>query len=180
MTRLSAPECLTEAQQRVHDAIASGPRGDVPAPLGLWLHRPELAKHAQALGRYCRYDTLLEPRLSELAILVTARCWRSEYEWAVHKPCALQAGLDEAVVEAIRIGEPPPFEHDDEAAVFEFAQALHTEGHVGDSLYREAVTQLGEEAVVDLTGLLGYYTLISMTINVFEVPTPEGVATELG
>ncbi|MEZ5931966.1 MAG: carboxymuconolactone decarboxylase family protein [Alphaproteobacteria bacterium] len=173
------PKRYSERQQEVHEAIASGPRGGVRGPLAIWLHRPELAAAAQALGRYCRYDTLLEPRLSELAILVTARVFGSEYEWHAHKPIALKAGLSEAVVEAIRAGKTPPFERRDEALVHAFAEAAHRGRNVSEALYDEAVAMLGAEAVVDLVGLLGYYTLISLTINIFGVSPPAGCAREL-
>ncbi|AXS39772.1 carboxymuconolactone decarboxylase family protein [Breoghania sp. L-A4] len=173
------PDALSERQKQVYDAIASGPRGGVRGPLAVWLNRPDLADAAQALGRYCRYDSLLEPRLSELAILATARVWASEFEWAAHKAIALKAGVPEAAVEAIRTGGEPIFEAEDQAVVYEFAKTLHVERRVGDDLYARAVKVLGQEAVVDLTGILGYYTLISMTINVFEVPPPEGHVPEL-
>lgn len=181
MSRIAPPdpETLTPRQKEVYDAIASGPRGRVRGPLAVWLHRPDLADAAQRLGRYCRYDTSLPPRLSELAILATARVWNSEFEWAAHKPIALEAGISPRIVEAIRTGGVPAFEKDDEAVVYDFAVTLHSERKVSDALYARAVEVLGEETVVDLTGLLGYYTLISMTINVFEVPLPEGVEPEL-
>lgn len=178
MERLAPPDlsALTPEQQRVADAIASGPRGGVHGPLAIWLHRPEFAAAAQTLGRFCRYETLLPARLSELAILVTARVWSSEFEWVAHKREALKASLSPDVIEAIRTGAPPPFSGDDERVVAAFAHALHTERSVSDALYAEARTVLGEAALVDLTAILGYYGLVSMTINVFQVPsegTPE-------
>ena len=182
MTRLPDldPDQMTPAQREVHDAIASGPRKGVRGPLAIWLHRPELARHAQALGRYCRYDTSLPPRLSELAILVLGATWRSEYEWAAHKPIALEAGIAAEVVEAIRVGATPGFQQADEAAVHAFVTELHATRFVSDATYARAVQQLGQDGVVDLVGIAGYYTLISMTINVFQVPPPPGVAAELG
>lgn len=181
MTRIASldPDTLSDRQKEVYEAIASGPRGRVRGPLAVWLNRPELADCAQSLGRYCRYDSLLEPRLSELAILATARVWKSEFEWAAHKPIALKAGIASEIVEAIRTNGNPVFDSQDEAVVYEFATVLHTERKVSDALYARAVEVLGQDAVVDLTGLLGYYTLISMTINVFEVPPPDGMAPEL-
>ncbi len=181
MTRIAPlqPENLTPRQKEVYDAIASGPRGRVRGPLAVWLNRPDLADRAQALGRYCRYDSLLEPRLSELAILATARVWKSEFEWAAHKVIALKAGISPDIVEAIRTNRQPVFENEDEAVVYDYAITLHTERHIGDELYARAVKILGQEAVVDLTGILGYYTLISMTINVFELPPPDGAVPEL-
>ncbi len=168
------PENMTDRQKQVYDVVASGPRGGVRGPLAIWLNRPDLADHAQALGRYCRYDTLLSPRLSELAILTTARLWRSEFEWAAHKPLGLMAGLTPDVIEAIRTSRQPTFELEDEAIVYAFAQRLHTERQIDDELYARTISVLGADAVVDLTGILGYYTLISMTINVFAVQPPNG------
>lgn len=181
MARLSPPDVnsLSEAQRRVHDAIVSGPRGRVRGPLAIWLHRPELADRSQALGRYCRYDTLLPPRLSELAILVTARVWNSEFEWQAHKKIAIEAGLPLDVIEAIRIGKRPEFAAEDEAVVHDFALSVQRDRKVDQALYDRAISVLGTETVVDLTGMLGYYSLISMTINVFEVDPLDPDACEL-
>lgn len=109
MPRLNPPdvEQMSEHQRRVYDAIASGPRGKVRGPLAIWLHRPGLAEHAQALGQYCRYDSSLPPRLSELAILTMAALWRAPFEWWAHHPIALKAGLDADVAEQIRAGATP-------------------------------------------------------------------------
>jgi len=175
-----APEDLTYRQREVHDAIVSGPRGVVRGPLAVWLHRPELADRAQALGRYCRYETTLEPRLSELAILVTARIWSSEFEWQAHKKIGLEVGLDAIVVETIRQGRRPHFTREDEAVIHDFSLALLTERRVTDELYSRATAVLGEDRLVDLTGLLGYYSLISMTINVFEVAPLDPDRLEMG
>ncbi|MBJ3778034.1 carboxymuconolactone decarboxylase family protein [Acuticoccus mangrovi] len=173
------PATLSDRQREVYEAIASGPRGGVRGPLAVWLERPELADHAQALGRYCRYDSSLPPRLSELAILVTARHWSAEYEWQAHKPHALKAGLSLAIVEAIRDGAEPPFEAEDEAATYAFATALLATKRVPEPVWTRAVAALGREGVVDLTGVLGYYGLISMTITAFEVPAPDPAAPEM-
>lgn len=182
MTRIPpiSPNAMTQRQQEVHDAIVSGPRGRVTGPLAIWLNRPELADRAQALGRYCRFETSLSARLSELAILTTARFWSSEFEWAAHKPIAIDAGVSPEIVEAIRTGQNPDFDQEDEAIVFEFSQRLHTERNIDTVLYEKTAGLIGEAGVVDLTGLLGYYTLISMTINVFEVAPPDGHLPELG
>lgn len=181
MNRLPAidPANLDDAQRSVFDAIASGPRKGVRGPLAIWLHRPELAQAAQALGRYCRYDSAVPPRLSELAILLMGRHWLAEYEWAAHKPFAIEAGLTLDVIDAIRDDLEPPFFHEDERLVYEFVRTLHSERQVGDELYAALKAAIGEVAVVDLVGIAGYYTLISMTIKVFEVPPPQGVAPEL-
>lgn len=167
---------LSPAQRRVFDAIRSGPRGVVQGPLRVWLQSADLADKAQALGAFCRYGTSLPPRLSELAILVTGAFWKAGFEWAVHAPIAVRSGLSEEVVEAIRTGKRPDFAEEDEAVVYDFSRELHENHRVGDVTYRRACTALSPKAVVELVGLLGYYTLISMTINAFNVPLPEGTA----
>ena len=171
MGRLNPPEPseLSSAQQDVYDSISSGPRGGVYGPLGVWLWRPELAQHAQRLGQYCRYDSSLSTRLSELAILITGRYWGAEFEWQHHKPIALEAGLDADIVEAIRQGEKPAFTKKDEQCVYDVAMSLYHTRKVDSKTYQSAIDVLGQDAVVDLVGVLGYYALISMTINVFEV-----------
>lgn len=163
------PEDFTPEQKAIHDSIISGPRGSVPAPLTVWLRRPELARHAQALGGYCRYGTTLSPRLSELAIMLMGRHWLAEYEWEVHKPHALKAGVSEDVLNAIRDGKEPVFTNRDEAVVHKFLTRLHADRKISDSLYAEAVELLGEDGVIDLVGIIGYYTLISTTIQAFEL-----------
>ena len=174
--RLSAPVELTPQQREVHDRIVSGKRGRVEGPLGVWLHSPELAERSQALGAFCRYETRLPPRLSELAILVTGSIWRAGFEWAIHAPIAERAGISAEAIEAIRTGRRPAFSAEDEAAVYDFSLALHRERQVNDATYERLVATVGSEGAVELVGILGYYTLISMTINAFAVPLPKGAA----
>ena len=165
---------LSADQQVVHEAIVSGPRGAVVGPLRVWLQSPGLAKQAQALGQYARYDSVLPQVLSELAILVTARYWSSGFEWAHHAPIALDAGLPSDAVDAISHAKRHTFEDAVMQAVFDFAVELHLLKNVSDATYEKALTLLGQQACVDLVGICGYYTLISMTINVFDVPDGEG------
>jgi 4-carboxymuconolactone decarboxylase len=165
---------LTTEQRRIHDAILAGPRGVVEGPLRVWLTSPALADTAQQLGAFCRYGTCLPPRLSELAILVTGAFWRAGFEWAVHGPIAIKAGISPEVAEAIRTGATPVFAAEDEAAVHAFATELHRDHVVSPATYARCVAVLGEVGTVELVGILGYYTLISMTINAFEVPLPAG------
>ena len=183
MARLAppAPEALSDDQRRVHDLIASGPRGQVRGPLAIWLHRPDLAERAQALGAYCRYGSSLSPRLSELAILTMARLWSAEYEWWAHKPPAQAAGLTPGIIEALRTGATPDFGDDAEASVVHRVVLELTERRtLTRPLYDEALATLGSGRLVDLVGVCGYYTLISMTINAFDVDLPEGAQPELG
>lgn len=171
-----ALEDLTPEQRRVHDLIASGPRGRVPVPFLAWLRNPGLAERAQELGAQCRYRTSLPPRLSELAILVTAYAWRAPYEWGAHAGEARKAGLSDEVIAAIGRGVTPSGLADDEAVVHAFAREAQNTRRVSDETYDRALAVLGERGVVDLTMILGYYCLISMTLNVFRIPARDGVA----
>ena len=167
---------LDPDQRRVYDAIVAGPRGQVQGPLRVWLQSAQLADRAQALGAFCRFGTSLPPRLSELAILITGAFWRAKFEWHTHAPIGIKAGLDPAAVEAIRTGRPPNFAKPDEAAAYAFGHELLTTRKVSDATYARAVEQLGMKGVVELTGILGYYGLISLTLNAFEVPLPDGAS----
>ncbi|MBL8701985.1 MAG: carboxymuconolactone decarboxylase family protein [Alphaproteobacteria bacterium] len=170
------PAQLDPEQRRVYDAIVAGPRGAVVGPLRAWLTSPGLADHAQALGAYCRFATSLPPRLSELALLVVGAHWRADFEWHVHHPIGVAAGLDPEALDAIRRGRAPRLGDPDEAAVYAFARELLTEHRVAPATYREATARLGEKGVVDLVGILGYYGLVCMTLVAFEIPLPDGAA----
>jgi 4-carboxymuconolactone decarboxylase len=173
------PEDMSPAQRRVADAAASGKRGRIPAPLRAWLHSPEFGDRAQRLGEFLRYDTSLGPALSELAILVTARFWTSHYEWYAHKREALKAGMDPAVIDAIARRQVPAFADGKARAVYDYAVALHERHGVPDAVHAAAQDALGEAGVVELVGLLGYYTLVAMTLNAFAIGLPEGERPEL-
>ena len=163
-------------QSKVFERIAAGPRGDVVGPLKVWLGSPAMADRAQALGQFARYDSSLAPHLSELAILVTARIWSSGFEWAHHVPIALAAGISEEAVAAIGQGQRPVLPETDMQAVFEAAVELHRDMVISDPVYQRAEASLGAQGLVDLVAICGYYTLISMTINAFEVPDGDGPA----
>lgn len=170
---------MTGAQRRVADEAASGKRGRVPAPLRAWLHSPEMGARAQKLGEFLRYDTCLGPRLSELAIIITARVWTSHYEWHVHKREALKAGLEPAIIDAIAARATPDIADEKGRVVYGYVTELHRDHGVSDDTHAEAARVLGEQGVVELVGLLGYYTLVAMTLNAFDIGLPDGEATEL-
>lgn len=178
MTTL-ALETLDDEQRKAYDEAVGGRRDRMPAPMQAWIRSPEFARRAQHLGEFTRYETQLEPRLSELAILVTARYWNSQYEWHVHAKEALKAGLDAAIVEDIAMRRQPVLVDPAQAVVHAFSLTLHQQRQVPESLYVEAVKVLGERKVVELVGLLGYYTMVSMTLNVFDIGVPEGEADPL-
>jgi len=175
MGRLSEllPEQLSAEQREIYDGIVASRGGSIAGPFAPWLRSPALADRAQRLGEFCRFHTSLPARLSELAILITARHWRANVEWQIHAPIARQQGLSEDVISALLSGEPPTFPSSDEEAVYELALQLYETRRVSEASYRRAIAELGETAVVELIGILGYYALVAMTLNAFEVELPD-------
>ena len=169
-----AYEEMSGEQREVHDRIASGPRGGVYGPLRIWLRSPALAERLQSLGEFCRYNTSLPPRLSELAILTTAVVWQAGFEWTSHEKHGLAAGLAPEVLEKIRRGEQPDLADAGEAIVYDLTRELSGTRTLSAATYERAVAVLGEVALVELVGLLGYYATISMTINAFDVAITPG------
>ncbi len=176
MSRLPelTPENMSDAQRRVAEEIASGPRGSVRGPFPWLLRSPGIAGPVQRLGAYIRYESALPGNLRELAILITARLWRAQYEWHAHKPLALDAGVGEAVVEAIEQRRRPEFDDDAEAAVHDFCSAILEAHEASDEAYQAVLDHLGEEQLVDLISLMGYYSLLAMIMNSFQIPVPGG------
>lgn len=160
-------EAMRPDQTAMLDAILAGPRKNLNGPFVAWIHSPPLGELAQRLGAFCRYDTGLPLRLSELAILTTAACWQSQAEWFIHLPIAIEAGIDPALAEQIRLGQSPQFVADDEAVIWRFASELYRDKRVSDATYAQACEMFGLQVVVNLVGLLGYYALVAMTLNTF-------------
>ena len=168
------PDQMTEAQARVHRSIAGGPRGGVRGPFNALLRSPELADRVQKLGEYLRFNTSLPARLNEFAILINARFWGSKYEWYAHRPLALKGGLAHTIADDLAQNKRPANMQPDETLVYDFCTALHTQHAVDDALFSRAVAVLGEAGVIDLIGVSGYYTLVSMVLNVADLPLPAG------
>lgn len=173
------PVDMTDAQRQAYDAVVAGPRGRMPAPMQAWIRAPGLAHRAEQLGAYALFGTSLPPRLREVAILVTARHWSAQYEWYAHKKMALEAGVRPALIDAIARGETPSFTDDAEEIVYTFSRTILVRTTADDALYARAVAAFGETAVVELVGVVGYYCLVSLTLNVFEIGVPEGEMPEL-
>jgi 4-carboxymuconolactone decarboxylase len=172
---LPVPETMTPDQRRVHDKIVTGKRGRIQGPLRAALHNPELAERWSALGELLRYGTSLTPRQSELAILVTGRECRSPFEWYAHRPEAEKAGLPSETIDAVFARTTPPAMSQADAAVYQFSLELNRFNSVSTRTYDTALQLFGERGVVELTALVGYYTMVAMTLNAHEIPFPEGV-----
>ena len=163
---------MSAAQRSVADAIMSGPRNRMSGPFNAWLRDPELADRLQKVGEYVRFNTSLDKRINEMAILMTAQAWGSTYEWYAYEPLALKAGLDPAVVTAIGAGRKPDNMRDDEAIVWDFITQLRRDHGVDDAIYARALAQFSEAGIVDLVAVNGYYDVVSMTLNVARVAPP--------
>jgi len=175
---LSAGEMSSDQKQTYDEAIA-GKRGSAPPPMMAWLNSPEMARHATRLGEMLRFNTMFPPKLSEIAILVTARHFTAHYEWWAHKRLALKGGMDPKIIDAIRDRRVPSFDDPRGQLIYEVAKSLH-EGHgLSKALYEEATKVLGERGVVEIIGLCGYYTMVSLTLNTFEFGLPDGEISEL-
>lgn len=181
------PESLEGPQRALYESILGGKRAQgsrrmhlltaekgLIGPFNAWLRSPEVGDRLQRLGEGLRFDSSLPDHVLEIAILVTARKWRARFEWWAHARLARRAGVADEVIEAIRTGKKPEWTDPMQRSVFAFSHQLLEHHQVSDEIYLEAKQLLGEGGVVDLVSLLGYYGLVSMTLNVFRVPLPEG------
>ena len=172
-------ERMTPEQRTLLDSLRAGPRGQALKPRGpfaAWMHAPEFGHLAQALGAHARYKTALSSRLSEFAILCTASIWKAQYEWFAHAPMALKAGVGQASIDALHENRAPSEAQADERAIYDFVMELYNTRRVSELTYRRVHDFLGDAAMVEFVGILGYYALISMTLNVFHMLPPESEA----
>ena len=167
---------MSPAQKRIRDQIIAGKRGRFGGPFELLIRAPEICGLASQLGEHLRWGTSLPDRLSELAIITTARFWRAQYEWYAHAPLAEKAGVPGAAIEAIRTDGTPLFTAKDEALVHRICSEIFRTRRLSDESFNQAVATLGEIGLVEVIGIIGYYTLIANTLNVFEVGLPTGEA----
>ena len=169
-----AVERMTEAQRKAAAELASGPRGEVRGPFNVLLRSPELMSPLQKVGEYLRFRCQLDRRIAEMATLIAARHWTQNYEWSAHHPLALKAGLKPEIAQAIADGRRPTGMAQDEEIVYDtLTEALNNKS-VSDATYGRAVKQFGEQNLVDVMAIAGYYALLGMLMNVARTPLPEG------
>jgi 4-carboxymuconolactone decarboxylase len=171
-----AMEELTAEQQAIVEAINTGPRGRFSneGPFAVFLHAPAYGQLAQALGAHLRYHTGMPQRLKEFAILCTGSFWKAQYEWYAHAKIAAKEGVKEATIAAVKAGRAPKSAPKDELAIYAFVKELYATRRVSDATYARVHKLLGDAGMVELVGVLGYYVLVSMTLNVFRMPVPQG------
>lgn len=173
---------LDDDQRRTFEAMTSGPRGksivredsSLTGPYNVWLYSPAIGNAVQQLGAALRFHSSLPPDLLELAIILTARDWTAQFEWWAHARLAAQAGLSASIVDAVRERRQPEFADPRHAAIYDFCRELLDARRVSQPTYERALVLLGANGLVDLVSLLGYYALVSMTLNVFDVDLPPG------
>lgn len=163
-------EALDDKQRAVWDAIAAGPRKAVPSIFHLYLNSPEMCQRIQSLGAFCRYDTSFPPAQSEAVILTVARHFDCAYEWSVHVHEARKAGVAEDAIAAIEAQREPVAADDAIRLLWRFANTYLKTNDVPDELFEEARSRFGYKPVVELAGLIGYYSMLAMALRIFKVP----------
>ena len=167
------PQDLTPEQKTLYDDIA-GARGRVGGPFGIWLRQPALADPANRFGNALRLQGKLDKRLFELMTIVVARHWGAQYEWFVHVEAGRKAGLADESIEALRTNRKPAFARDDERLVYDIVTELSQTKRLSDSSYKRALDFFGLDLLVELITATGFYTLVAMMLNAFDVDTPDG------
>jgi 4-carboxymuconolactone decarboxylase len=164
----------TEAQKKAVAEFTAARKAGISGPFVPLLRSPEVMNRARAMGDYLRFNSVLPPRLSEFAILITARTWTQNYEWDAHSQLALQGGLSADIVKAVAEGRRPEKMAADEDVLYTFCDELHRNQSISDATYARAVTTFGEQGVIDILGISGYYTLLAMVLNTARTPVPAG------
>ena len=173
---------MSAERQAVFQKIAKGRKnvvgGHIGGPFDSWILNPELGRRIVGLGNCFRFGLSVDRRQIEIAILVTGAYWKAEFEWYAHAPMAREAGVPDSVIEAIRIGERPIFDNSEDEVAYELAHELTQSRRVSDSVFARARDVFDEQGVSELTNLCGFYTMVSMTLNTFEVDLPDGVPSQ--
>jgi 4-carboxymuconolactone decarboxylase len=172
-------DAMTSAQREAADEITAGRRGQLSGPFVAAIRSPEFMRRLQHLGEYLRYDHAIAAPLREMVILLTARSWSQQYEWHVHEPIAVNAGLSRGVIDAIAEGRRPIEMSPEEALLFDCFTELQRTQTLSDHTYARAVRTFGEHGLVDIVGAIGYYGILAMIMNVARTPLPEGVPAPL-
>ena len=168
------PATMTEAQREVFNLIATGPHQRVVGPYPAWLQSPELAKRARSLSEYLRFQSAPSKRHAEIAILITGRHWRAEYEFYAHAELARKAGVEEHIIQALAAGKRPEFPSADDQVVYDLCTEMLNTRRISDATYERALNTFGTQVLVDLVAIMGYYCMVSITLNAFEAPLPPG------
>jgi 4-carboxymuconolactone decarboxylase len=166
-------EHLSPAARNIYESILKT-RGNLDGPFLAWLYSPEMAAPAESLGAFCRYNTSLAEVESELLILLVAAHFCCAGEWQIHAPIALRAGLDCASIDAIKSGVAPMFSSRRRSMLYTFSRELLNENRISESSFNQAREMFGYRSCVEIAGVIGYYSLVAMTLNAFEIRCADG------
>ena len=170
---------LTDAQKKAIDEFKAARSVDISGPFVAMLRSPEVMTRARAMGDYLRFRSSLPPRLSEFVILMTARRWTQQYEWNAHAPLAIKGGLKESIVKAVADGRKPEGLAEDEEIVYALFDEIQKNQTIADATYARAVAKIGEQGIIDVMGITGYYTMLAMVMNTARTPLPDGAKPAL-
>jgi 4-carboxymuconolactone decarboxylase len=170
---------MTPAQKMMVEHLVAGPRAGANGPFNVLLRSPEMGDIAQQFGASMRFNSSIPPKLNEMAIIITARFWTSQYEWYAHHRAALAAGLSPAIADAIAAGKRPTGMQKDEETVYTFCTEILNTKHVSDATFKMTKDAFGEKGVVDLIGVMSWYQMVSMLLNTDRYPLPDGAQPEL-
>jgi 4-carboxymuconolactone decarboxylase len=170
---------MSQDQKNLHDEILSGPRTQIAGPMHAWFLNPSYGSLIEKVGAFCRYETSIEPRLSELAIIIVARHWNANVEWFAHSEIAIKSGILQETVEAIELNKRPDFKKEDEALIFDITKSILDTKGLTDELFKRAEDTIGKTSLLDLTAIIGYYCNVAIQLNVFEIPSDDGRTLEV-
>jgi len=170
---------MSQDQKDLHDEILSGPRTQIAGPMHAWFLNPSYGSLIEKVGAFCRYETSIEPRLSELAIIIVARHWNANVEWFAHSEIAIKSGILQETVEAIELNKRPDFKKEDEALIFDITKSILDTKGLTDELFKRAEDTIGKTSLLDLTAIIGYYCNVAIQLNVFEIPSDDGRTLEV-
>ena len=170
---------MSQDQKDLHDEILSGPRTQIAGPMHTWFLNPSYGSLIEKVGAFCRYETSIEPRLSELAIIIVARHWNANVEWFAHSEIAIKSGILQETVEAIELNKRPDFKKEDEALIFDITKSILDTKGLTDELFKRAEDTIGKTSLLDLTAIIGYYCNVAIQLNVFEIPSDDGQTLEV-
>jgi 4-carboxymuconolactone decarboxylase len=170
---------MSQDQKNLHDEILSGPRTQIAGPMHTWFLNPSYGSLIEKVGAFCRYETSIEPRLSELAIIIVARHWNANVEWFAHSEIAIKSGILQETVEAIQLNKRPNFKKEDEALIFDITKSILDTKGLTDELFQRAEDTIGKKSLLDLTAIIGYYCNVAIQLNVFEIPSDDGRTLEV-
>ena len=170
---------MSQDQKNLHDEILSGPRTQIAGPMHTWFLNPSYGSLIEKVGAFCRYETSIEPRLSELAIIIVARHWNANVEWFAHSEIAIKSGILQETVDAIQLNKRPNFKKEDEALIFDITKSILDTKGLTDELFKRAEDTIGKTSLLDLTAIIGYYCNVAIQLNVFEIPSDDGRTLEV-